>query len=492
VRRSGSVVGGRVGTLIALAALACGCYAQRGSSGGQQARFRPPRRLAIEDVALPPGYRIEAVATGLTFPTGIAFDDRGRPHVTESGYVYGEKWTTPRLLRIEPDGKTTRVASGGRNGPWNGVAFHRGAFYVAEGGQLEGGRILRITPRGAITTLVEGLPSLGDHHTNGPAIGPDGALYFGQGVATNSGIVGIDSYDFGWLKRHPEVHDIPCRDVTLAGRNFETPNPLTPATGDRASTGAFLPFGTPSIHGQVVRGRVPCSGAVMKVRLDGARPQLVAWGFRNPFGLAFAADGRLFVTDNGYDDRGSRPAWGTGDLLWAVTPDRWYGWPDYSAGRSLDTDSFDPPGKPRARPLLEPAPGTPPRPAAVFGVHSSANGLDFSRSERFGHVGDAFVALLGDMTPGVGKLLSPVGFKVVRVQVESGVIHDFAVNRGRLNGPASKIGGAGLERPVAVRFDPSGEALYVVDFGVMVASNRKPLAFEGTGVVWRITREAVP
>jgi glucose/arabinose dehydrogenase len=477
-----------IGAVLTAAMLATGCYAQRSSSGGQQASFEPPRRLEVRDVAVPEGYRIEVVAAGLTFPTGVAFDDQGRVHVIEAGYVYGEKWAVPRLLRIDAGGVATTVASGAKNGPWNGVVFHRGAFYVSEGGQLEGGRILRISPEGRITPLVEDLPSLGDHHTNGPAIGPDGALYFGQGVATNSAVVGEDNWTFGWLQRHPEVHDIPCRDVTLAGRNFESPNPMTSDRDDRASTGAFMRFGTASTPGQVVAGRVPCSGAIMKIPIGGGRPELVAWGLRNPFGLAFDPDGRLFVTDNGYDDRGSRPVWGSGDLLWAITPGAWYGWPDWSGADPLTRDDFDPPGKPAPEPLLEPAPGTPPAPVAIFGVHSSANGFDFSRGERFGHAGEAFVALLGDMTPGVGKLLSPVGFKVVRVDVATGAIQDFAVNRGKVNGPASKLGHAGLERPVAVRFDPAGGALYVVDFGVMTAGEKGPVAHEGTGALWRITR----
>ena len=45
-------------------------------------------------------YRVEAVTTGLTFPTDVTFDDSGRAYVIEAGYSYGESWTTPRLLRI--------------------------------------------------------------------------------------------------------------------------------------------------------------------------------------------------------------------------------------------------------------------------------------------------------------------------------------------------------------------------------------------------------
>jgi hypothetical protein len=44
-----------------------------------------------------------------------------------------------------------------------------------------------------------------------------------------------------------------------------------------------------------------------------------------------------------------------------------------------------------------------------------------------------------------------------------------------------------MERPVAVRFDPAGTALYVVDFGVMTIGG-SPRPQLGTGVLWRITR----
>ncbi|HET8644850.1 MAG TPA: glucose dehydrogenase, partial [Vicinamibacteria bacterium] len=244
----------------------------------------------------------------------------------------------------------------------------------------------------------------------------------------------------------------------------------------------------PSQKGQVIAGKVPCNGAVMRVRPQGGAVELVAWGFRNPFGLAFAPGGELFVTDNSYDERGSRPAWGTGDLLWRVTPGAWYGWPDYWADHAVTVHKA--PGKPAPPPLLSPPPGKPPRPAARFGVHSSTNGIDFSRSADFGHAGEAFVAQFGDMAPSAGKLLRPVGFKVLRVDVQRGVTHEFAVNRGKTSGPASRIGGGGLERPVAVRFSPDGRSLYVVDFGVLTVGERGPQPREKTGVLWRVTRQA--
>lgn len=103
-------------------------------------------------------------------------------------------------------------------------------------------------------------------------------------------------------------------------------------------------------------------------------------------------------------------------------------------------------------------PGAPPAPVAILGVHSSSNGFDFSRNPEFGYVGHAFIAQFGDQSLTSGKVLAPVGFKVVRVDPATGVVQEFAVNKGSTNGPASKIGGGGFERPVAARFDPRGAA----------------------------------
>jgi glucose/arabinose dehydrogenase len=428
------------------------------------------------------------VAQGLTYPTGVAFDAQNRPYVLEAGYSYGEVWTAPRLLRIEADGSTKEVYTGGKNGPWTGLAFHNGAFYVSEGGSLEGGRILRITPEGAMTVLVDKLPSFGDHHTNGPAVGADGYVYFGQGTATNSGVVGPDNVDFGWLTRNATFHDVPCQDITLTGQNFISENPLTPAKDDKATTGAYMAFGTASTPNQVIKGQLPCTGAIMRVPLRGGPAELVAWGLRNPFGLAFHPNGRLFTTENAYDTRGSRPAYGAGDVLWEIKPGGWYGFPDYSAGQPMNTSDYETP-KNDPKFLLAKHPPIPVKPAAILGVHSSSNGFDFSRNAGFGHIGEAFIAQFGDMAPEVGRVYGPVGYKVVRANVQTGAIEDFVVNKGRTNGPASEIGRAGLERPVAARFDPSGQALYVVDFGQMPMTEQGPAPKKQTGVVWKITKQ---
>lgn len=499
--------------LLWFAVAAAGCYRVLPSRGGGQTPPQRTREARAEDVAVPGGYRVEKVAEGLNMPTAVAWDDEGRLHILEAGYAYGEAFTTARLLRVEPGGARTTLATGD-NGPWNGVVFHDGAFYIAEGGMLRGGALVKVTRDGQLTRLAEGFPTNGDHQTNGPAVGPDGKIYLGLGTRTNSGVVGVDNFEYGWLRRHPDAHDIPCRDVTLAGVNYESENPLADPTrragvvGGRVAaattpraraaerarvlTGAYLPFGTPSTRGQVIEGQVPCSGAVLRFSTEGGEPELVAWGFRNPFGLAFGPEGALYVTDNGYDDRGSRRVWGNADWLWRVEEGRWYGWPDYADGRPIDQARYQSPGHPVPRRLLREEPNPPPKPLAFFGVHASADGFDFSRSPAFGHVGEAFVALFGDMAPETGKVVAPVGFRVVRVDPRTGVQHEFMTNEGRTVGPASKLGGRGLERPLSAKFDPSGRALYVVDFGIMtVGADVGARPQPNTGVVWRVVRGGV-
>jgi glucose/arabinose dehydrogenase len=481
--------------LLAAAALGlagtAGCLAVVSSQGGGEADLPvEPRSPNPEDVATHPGYRIEVVARDFTYPTGITFDDRGRAVVLEGGYAYGEDFTTARFVRLEENGRKTVLAQG-KNVPWTGVAFHRGSYYVVEGGNVEGGRVVKIGSDGTRTVLVENLPSFGDHQTNGPVIDGD-YVYFSQGTVTNSGVVGEDNAKYGWLKRHPEAHDIPCKDITLKGTSFETDNPFTKDDDDKAQTGAFVPFGTPGRPGQVIPGTVPCSGAVMRVPTGGGPVELVAWGFRNPFGMAFSPDHKLFVTDNGYDDRGSRPVFGNADWLWEVKQGMWYGWPDYADGRPLEggqNNRYSPPGEDDLTALLDGVPNKPPRPSAFFPVHGAATGIDFSRNPKFGYVGHAFVALFGDMAAEVGKVMNPVGFNVVRVDPKNGVMYDFAANRGHRSEPASKGEHGGLERPIDVQFDPSGERLYVVDYGSLLVDDDMVKGIRRSGVLWRIVKE---
>ena len=82
------------------------------SNGAGEAVFVPPRVIDPAAVAVPPGFCIEPVVTGLTYPSAVLTDETDRLYVLEAGYAYGEDFVLPRLLRVEADGKIVEVAKG--------------------------------------------------------------------------------------------------------------------------------------------------------------------------------------------------------------------------------------------------------------------------------------------------------------------------------------------------------------------------------------------
>lgn len=111
---------------------------------------------------------------------------------------------------------------------------------------------------------------------------------------------------------------------------------------DTVTTGAFLPFGNIASKGQTVKGDIKCNGAILSVNPDGSDIKLEAWGFRNPFGLAFDNEGKLFVIDNGADERGSRSIANDNDKFHEIKLNKtaaFYGWPDYFGNAEPVTQS---------------------------------------------------------------------------------------------------------------------------------------------------------
>lgn len=416
--------------------------------------------------------RGELVAGGLHFPTSLAFDGAGVPHVAESGLPFTGAPPGGRVLRVGRGGRPTAIA-GGFRAPTNGLTFHDGCFYVAEGGRP--GRLSRLTPGGEVATVVDGLPGFGNYHTNMALVGPDGRLYFGHGAMTNSGIVGLDSYELAWLRRLPHDCDVPGRDVVLAGVNVETDNPLNGNGHRRVRTGAFAPFGVPTERGERIAGRVPATASVMRCRLDGTRLELVAWGLRNPYGLAFLGDGRLLATDQGADDRGSRPIGNAPELLFEVREGAWYGWPDFVGGRPVTDERFRPRRGPAPEPLLANHAELPPpeRPLAELPVNAAATKMAVIPKGAPRWPGQVLVALFGDEKPMTAPAGPRAGRAVARLDPADWSVHPVAA------GP--------FHRPIDVAVDPGAEALWVLDFGEFeMTAGGGAEARAGSGALWKI------
>lgn len=452
-----------------------------------------PRGHNPEDILLPEGYVAEVVATGFHAPVHCCFDEQGYCYVSEAGHKIDSK---PRVLRVDvntgeyetffdlPEDRWIKT------GAFTGACWHQGQFYFMNTGDADGlGALSRLREDGTIEDLVTGLP-WGDHQPNYPVVGPDGKLYWGQGTATNLAVVGADNFAYEWLKDFPDRHDYPGQDITLTGRNYDYQNVLgNPA--ETVHTGAYVPFGTETYPGQVIEGRVKCNGAVLRCNGDGSALELVAWGFRNPYGIAFHPDGRLFATEHNIDERSRRQIIGDTEDLYEVKQGEWYGWPDFAAGIRLDDPYWGDGGRGREPVIANHPNPNPPKPFATFDDHAGVNGLDFCRNPEFGFEGDAFVALFGDIAPVTARPATPRGFKVVRVDMKTRQVYDFAVNK--IQGAASRLPHHGFERPSHCQFGPDG-ALYVMDWGeIKIAPEIGGIRMKKqTGTLWRIRRTDGP
>lgn len=471
-------------------------HAATGAATKPLPKVPPPDAAAAQ---LPAGFKAEVVMSGLTYPTSVEFDDAGNLYIAEAGYSYGDPSPTPRILRVSRDGRIQAVAQGEPlKGPVNDLLWHDGRMYVAHRGKIS---VLENGDR--VRDLVTGLPSDGDHHTNQMTIGPDGKIYFGQGTATNSGVVGIDNFKMGWLKKHPDFHDVPARDVKLVGRTYETPNPFT-RMEEQVRTSAFHPFTQAAPEGSTVNGRTKASGTILRVNADGSGLEVYAWGLRNPFGVMWSPDGTLYATENGLDVRGSRPVAKDQEDIYVVKQGAWYGWPDYAMGEPVTDSRFKPEGKPQPQFVMADHPPVE-KPWLNFPKHAAIAKLDFSRSEAFGN-GQMFVAFFGHMTPMTGKPPEEHGgHRVVRIDPVTKKVETFLTKKGHGGHGQSHGGGgghqgggqehesvtAGPRRLVDVQFSPDGQALYMADFGSMIIEDQ-PKPIPGTGVIWRVAPEDAP
>jgi hypothetical protein len=280
-----------------------------------------------EDIVLPPGFRVSVFASGLNFPTGIAFllkGEYGQPkefevYVLESGHGLPSRCNeqdtfgsgmfdpanpfTPDILVFNqagtkirgPLGKPTAFGGFQPAGPAVDSAFENGfrggrlfatdsnqATHAA--GQNNSSRIVTVNPiTGQVQPFITGLPT-GDHPTEQLAF-KDGWIYWSQGSTTNSGVVGRDN---GGGANQP---DIPCQDIVLSKNVFDSGGGIL--TSGYSRFGVQRPGATVrAFEGALHRG--VCDGAILRARLNGGNPTATiepfSWGYRNGYAIRFAPE----------------------------------------------------------------------------------------------------------------------------------------------------------------------------------------------------------
>jgi glucose/arabinose dehydrogenase len=485
------------------------------------------REVNPSAINLPPGYRIEAVATGLNFPTDITFGRNGEMYVSEAGgHFYGTDPAAappPRILQIMPDGskrvvydnavsieairaaRTYEEIPEGLFGPMEGITYNpnNGLIYIAHRT-----RYSTLNPQtGEFRTILDNLPAWGIFHNTKPAIDPrTGQIVFSVSSQGNAGPV-----DFAIMKNiafynKPDRHEIPCEDVTLTGKNFPVHNGFTPQEGDSAMTGAFVPFGVTTQPGQTIQGQLICNSAVYRMDPDGRNLQLIAWGVRNPFHHAHSPAGRLIMTNNSGNAIPPRRIFDDWETIYEIKEGEWYGWPDYYSSVPITDPRFSKPedpdykGKPKphefllteeTRSRLLKGRERPPEPLVRLEPHAAAQGFVFGRSDwGMDPENEIILAEFGTVQKFTTKGPNPPGYRVTRVNLRTGDVTPFISNKSGRPASASKGTGdqsGGLERPLRMAWGPDG-ALYLVDFGVFDTYPKEKTSYGSTGVIWRVTR----
>src|SRR5215471_18909940 len=384
-------------SLIALSLVAAGLISPHAAVAATVTNPLCPAEAALfnpdngQDIVVPPGYKVSVFATGLNFPTGIAFlgnANNFQVFVLESGHGLPSRCNeqdsfgsgafdpanpfTPDILVFDQNGKKIAGPLGKPTGPGVGlqpagpaidIAFERdfqgGRLFATDsnqathgGGQNSSSRIVIVDPQsGTVTPFITGLPT-GDHPSEQLAFkGP--WIYWSQGSTTNSGVVGLDN---NGGKNQP---DIPCQDITLSQNVF--PSSLSPFV----ATSGYMPFGV-----QAKGATVPaftntqdptksrqgvCDGATLRARLnDPNKIEPVGWGHRNGYAIRFAPEnhplaGSLLIGEDGADERGARPSYGAPEVLSIdfQNPDGtpvYHGWPDRYGYLAASQAVFNPVG----------------------------------------------------------------------------------------------------------------------------------------------------
>ncbi len=225
----------------------------------------------------------------------------------------------------------------------------------------------------------------------------------------------------------------------------------------------YVGAGSHTDHGELDGGvgEVPETSAIF--RISATQPnsawELFADGVRNPFAMAFRADGKLFVADHG-------PQSDMPEELDSIQQGKHYGFP-YRFGNNQRNPEPDAPAEPPGMTFTPPIPNVGPdylnndgldsaNPSYTFTPHSAPGGLLFYSAASGSHLfptqyrGDGFLAFYGN----VERSGEVRGFSVVRLTLTEVSPANFQVSVHTFL--------TGLRRPTGIAVAPDG-ALIVLE-----------------------------
>ncbi|MFL0247822.1 hypothetical protein [Candidatus Clostridium stratigraminis] len=249
----------------------------------------------------------------------------------------------------------------------NSLEFYKDNLYFASNNKI----ITFDLKKKEQKVIINDLPNYGDYNESLIRIVGDD-LYITIGAATNSGVVGPDNK---WTKEYPFFFDLSPRNISLKGTAF-----------GNEKTGAFVPYKTKNLKGQLIPGHFPGNGTIITYSLKSGTTENFAWGIRNIKGIDFNSEGKLIASVGGIENRGLRPLSGDADYIYEIKKGVWYGWPDYSGGDPVTSPRFKSENKNKIEFLLDNHPSSNP-PAPIY-QHKSLSALSILTIDNKAQVGE--------------------------------------------------------------------------------------------------------
>lgn len=249
----------------------------------------------------------------------------------------------------------------------NSLEFYKDKLYFASNNKIISFDLKKKEQK----VIINDLPNYGDYNESLIKIVGDD-LYITIGAATNSGVVGPDNM---WTTVYPFFFDLSPRNISLKGTTFGT-----------EKTGAFVPYKTKNLKGQLIPAHFPGNGTIITYSLKSSTTENFAWGIRNIKGMDFNSEGKLIASVGGIENRGLRPLSGDVDYLYEIKKGIWYGWPDYSGGDPVNSPRFKGENKNKIDFLLDNHPSSNP-PAPIY-QHKSLSALSILTVDSKAQVGE--------------------------------------------------------------------------------------------------------
>lgn len=218
--------------------------------------------------------------------------------------------------------------------------------------------------------MLGSIPNYGDYNKSIIKIYND-CIFLSIGSVTNSGVVGEDNK---WLNNYSFYYDLSPKDIVLKGLNFNS-----------NKTGAFVPYNSKNVQGQVIASHFPGNSSLIIYNLKTGAAETYAWGIRNFQGLDIDSNGKIYSIVTGMENRGLRPVVGDNDYIYEIKKDVWYGFPDFSGGDPITSPKFkDKNGKNLSFILAIHPTNNPPAPIYQSDSISSIKGLCIDKFNVFG------------------------------------------------------------------------------------------------------------